>query len=67
MGSADVIHSGLHATFPGAVGTAKEGALCFNPVPDDLAPAVFTHRSKPVDSAFEAVESMGLPGGDDLE
>jgi hypothetical protein len=67
MGSADVVHSGLYAAFPGAVGTTKEGALRLDPVPDNLAPAMFTHRSESVDGAFEAVKSMSLPGSDYLE
>src|SRR5215208_5120313 len=67
MSSADVIHSGLYAAFPGAVGTAKEGALRLNPVPYDLAAAVLAHRREPVDGAFEAVERMGITGGDHLE
>jgi hypothetical protein len=67
MSSAYVIHSGSYAAFPGAVGTAKERALRLDPVSDNLAPAVFAHRSEPVNRAFKAVEGMGLSGSNDLE
>jgi len=67
MSSAYVIHRGSYAAFPGAVSTAKEGALRLNPVPYDLAAAVLAHRSEPVDGAFEAVEGMGVTGGNHLE
>src|SRR5215204_6741797 len=47
--------------------TAKEGALRFDAVADDPAPAVVADRRQLVDRALEAVEHMSRAGGDDLE
>jgi hypothetical protein len=49
------------------VGTAEECSLGLDPVPYDLAAAVLAHRSEPVNGTFEAVESMGITGGNHLE
>jgi len=49
------------------MGAAKEGPLRLYPVTYDLATAVVADRRQLVDGAFEAVESMGLTGGDDLK
>jgi hypothetical protein len=49
------------------MGAAEERAFGLHPVAYDFATAVFTGRGKPVDGAFEAVEGIGVSGGDDLE
>src|SRR5215207_4005327 len=47
--------------------TAKEGALRFDAVADDPAPAVVADRRQLVDRAFEAVEHVAVAGRDHLE
>lgn len=59
-----VEHSAGNAGFPGAVGAAVDPAIGLDAVADHPAPAVLTGRRDPVDRAFEAVEDMSLPGGD---
>jgi hypothetical protein len=50
-----------------AVGTAVEGAVRFDAVANDPATAMGANRSQLLDSAFEAVEDVPVPSGNDLE
>ena len=65
--ASNVIGNGHNAVLAGAVGAAVEGPLGFDSVTDDLALAVLAHRGEFVNRAFEAVERMGLPSGNDLK
>jgi hypothetical protein len=56
-----------HALLPRTVGATVERALRLDPVADDFAAAMLAQRSELVNGALEAVERMGLSGGDDLE
>src|SRR5918994_4947861 len=62
-----VIHRCPDAALPSAVGTAEERALSLDPVTDKFAPAVIANRSQLVDGTLEAIERMGVTGGNDLE
>jgi hypothetical protein len=57
----DASHTGL----PGAVRAAIEFALRFHAVADDLAVAMLADRRERMDCAFEAVECVGWPLGED--
>jgi hypothetical protein len=49
------------------MGTAEERALRLYAMTYNLAAAVIACRRQLVNGTFEAVEGMGLPGGDDLK
>jgi hypothetical protein len=50
----DALHSYRFCT----MGAAVEGSICLYTMPNDLAAAVFTGRSKSGDGAFKAVEHV---------
>src|SRR5438552_14528616 len=57
----DAIPQPVFATFPRAVGAAKNFAAVFHTVADDFAPAVITFGRNNVDRALEAVEDVRFP------
>jgi hypothetical protein len=63
----DAIPQPVFATFPRAVGAAKNFAAVFHTVADDFAPAVITFGRNNVDRALEAVEDVRFPLERDLE
>jgi len=63
----DVIDRCCHPILSGTMGTTIEGAFCLDSVANDLAPAVLTPRGKLVNRALEAVERVGMTGGDHLK
>jgi len=66
-GGSGVINHFGDAPSTGAMGTAAEGALRFDAVADDSAPAVVADRRQLVDRALEAVEDVPRAQGNDLE
>ena len=65
-GSGPIGHSS-NACLAGTVGATEKCSLCFDPVSQNLAPAVVAHWSQLVCGALEAVKRMGLPRGDYLK
>lgn len=63
----DVIHDGLHPPLSGTVRAAEKRPLRLYAVTHNLASAVVAYRRQLMDGTFEAVEGMGLTGGDDLK
>src|SRR5262245_28328718 len=63
----DAIVDAVHSVSLGAMSATIVVALGFHSVAHDPAAALRAGRGKGMDGAFEAVENVGLPGGDDLE
>jgi hypothetical protein len=63
----DVIDGRCYPVLSGAMGAAVKGAFGFYPMANDLAPTVLAYRRQLVNRALEAVERMGVTGGDHLE
>jgi hypothetical protein len=63
----NVIYHRLDSSLPGTVGAAEERPLCFDAMTHDSASAMIADRSELMDGTLEAVEGMGLAGGDDLK
>jgi hypothetical protein len=66
-GGPRVINHLGYAPLAGAVDTAEEGALRFDAVADDPAPAVVADRRQLLDRALEAVEDVPRASRDHLE
>jgi hypothetical protein len=64
--SDSIPHTGLTGA-SGAVCTTIEHAIRLDPVPDDFRTTMAAHRRQLLDSALEAIEDVGVPGGDNLK
>ena len=50
-----------------AMGATVEAAVDFGSVADHFAGAMFTDRREQMNGAFEAIEHVSVPGGDNFE